>query len=185
MVVTAIFVILSGVVLANNSRFGNLIVLQNLAHDIALTIRQAQIYGIAVKRCDPTATPLCPVLDQQFDVSYGTHFTPGETTFELFVDLDDNAAYDPGETVLASTITAGYAITDVCVTNAITSNEDCDLSALNIAFRRPEPDACIEGAFDADGECISPYGRASIVVQSNRGDEIEITVESSGQISVQ
>ena len=57
MVVTAIFVILSAVVLANNSRFGNVIVLQNLAHDISLSVREAQVYGIAVRRYDPLSGP--------------------------------------------------------------------------------------------------------------------------------
>lgn len=181
---TAIFVVLSGVVLANNSRFSNIIVLQNLAHDIALSIRQAQVYGIAVKRCDPLVTPLCPAINQ-FEVAYGVHFTSTVAAFELFVDVDNSGAYDPGETILSNTIAGGYRIDDLCVTAAIGGAETCGLDDLNVVFRRPEPDACINGSFNSDDECVSLYNRARIVVQSNRDDTVTVLVESTGQISVQ
>jgi hypothetical protein len=185
MVVTAIFVVLTGVVLANNTRFGNVIVLQNLAHDIALSIRQAQVYGIAVRRCDPSVTANCPAIENQFDVSYGMHFAEGSQAFELFVDVDDDASYTAGETVLSNTIAAGYRIRELCVTPANGGAEECGLDDLNVAFRRPEPDACINGTFDEDGDCISPYGSARIVVESNRDDTATVLVYSTGQISVQ
>jgi prepilin-type N-terminal cleavage/methylation domain-containing protein len=50
LVVTAILVIVSGLVLANHSRFGGKILLQNLAYDMALSVRQAQVYGISVRQ---------------------------------------------------------------------------------------------------------------------------------------
>lgn len=186
MVVSGIFILLSGVTLASNTRFGNRIVLENLASDIALSIREAQVYGIAVRRCDPAVTELCNELNQ-FDVAYGVHFARGESAFELFVDVDGNAAYDPGETVLSTTIASGYHVADLCTTPASGGGETCELDELNIAFRRPEPDACIAGDFDDEdnGECISSIGRGRIVVESSRGDTAEIIVESTGQISVQ
>ncbi|HWO07319.1 MAG TPA: hypothetical protein VNM40_01910 [Candidatus Paceibacterota bacterium] len=174
--------VLSGIVLANNTRFGNVIVLQNLAHDIALSIRQAQVYGIAVRRCDPTVTELCPAINQ-FDVAYGVHFMGGEPTFELFVDVDNSGDYDPGETVLSSTIATGYRIDDLCVTPAVGGAETCGLEELNVVFRRPEPDACINGSFDSDDDCVSSYARARIIIKSARDDEAEVIVERTGQIS--
>ncbi len=183
MVVTAIFVILTGVVLANNTRFSNMIVLQNLAHDIALSIREAQVYGIAVRQCDESKTAGCADLTDKFDLAYGVHFKAGEPSFELFADINNSGAYDPGETVLATTIKSGYSVTSVSTENtqgALTTPTDLD-----IAFRRPEPDACIEGDFDEDGDCIGGHNRATIVVQSNSGITATIMVESTGQISVQ
>lgn len=190
MVVTAIFVILTGVVLANNSRFSSRILLQNLASDIALSIREAQVYGIAVRRCDPTITPVCVSLnDNAFDLAYGVHFVLGDSVtpsrFELFADVDNSATYDPGETILSTTLASGYQIAGLSVFDAVSGSESVR-TELNIAFRRPEPDACIEGEFDlAESECLSTYGRARIVVRANNGDESTITVESTGQISVQ
>ncbi len=174
MVVTGIFVILTGVVLANNSRFGNVIVLQNLAHDIALAIRQAQVYGIAVRGSA-----------SNFDVAYGVHFTQGTSAFELFTDASLNGSYDPGETLLATTIGGGYRISNVCVTPAaIGSSENCSVPELNVVFLRPEPDACINGVI-SNNECTSIYRQARIEVSSNKGDTAEVIVESTGQISAQ
>ncbi len=170
---TAVFVILTGVVLANNSRFGNRIVLQNLAHDIALSIREAQIYGIAVKRYGTN----------QFDTGYGMHFAPGNS-YELFADVNQNGIWDSGETVKSTTIAAGYQISTIC-----SPDSNCGADRLDILFRRPEPDACISTSgtvtLNSQQLCTSALTRATITVTSNRDDHATIVVESSGQISVQ
>src|SRR3989344_8294101 len=76
LVVTAIIVVVSGVVLANQNRFGGQVLLQNFAYDVALSIRQAQVYGLAVARAGSGGTAT-------FGTSYGIHFeiddpsTPG------------------------------------------------------------------------------------------------------------
>lgn len=177
MVVTAIFVILSAVVLANNSRFGNVIILQNLAHDIALSIRESQVYGIAVRRYDPSEGP------GVFSYGYGMHFAPG-STYELFADANANGKWDPGETVKQTTIAGGYAITNICA-----PADTCGVSRVDILFKRPEPDACISAggltSLAGDGHCISSVQRTRITVTSARSDEASVTIESSGQISVQ
>lgn len=183
MVVTAIFMILSSVVLSTNARFGNLIVLQNLAHDMALSVRQAQVYGIAVRRFEAT----------NFDVNYGIHFTlPAEdapTIYELFADVNRNGTYDEGDAIVSSTtVSPGFTIADLCVRNA-SGIEDCGVGSVDVVFRRPEPDACIskDGAvtYNQQFECVSQENRMRLVMQSRSDEQSEITVESSGQISVQ
>lgn len=177
MVVTAIFVILSAVVLANNSRFGSVIILQNLTHDIALSVREAQVYGIAVRRYDPGEGP------GVFTHGYGVHFAPG-TTYELFADVNANGKWDAGETVKQTTISGGFSVSDICA-----PEEECGKSRVDILFKRPEPDACISVAgatsLGADGTCISSVQRAVIEIVSSRDDTASVTLESSGQISVQ
>lgn len=173
MVVTGIFMILSAVVLSTNARFGNLIVLQNLAHDMALTVRQAQVYGIAVRRYQGV----------NFDVGYGMHFTqPAEdalSTYELYGDVNQNGVYDVGEAVSETTMSGGYRIVDICARD-LGGIETCGLSQLNILFRRPEPDAIIRRVAGA-----SLDDRARIVLESRSGERSEVIVEASGQISVQ
>ena len=183
MVVGAIFALLSAIVLANNSRFGNVIVLQNLAHDIGLTIREAQIYGISVKRCDSTKVTGCTTANQ-FKLAYGMHFTENAATYELFADLDANGAYSPGETIKGMTIAGGYRVSDICILTDSAGADACTVTELNVVFLRPEPDACINGAF-VNGACLSANVRGKIVVASNRDDRATIIVERSGQISVQ
>jgi len=182
MVVTGIFMILSSVVLATNARFGNLIILQNLANDMALSVRQAQVYGIAVRRYQGT----------NFDVSYGMHFTlPAADTasiYELFADVNRNGIYDTGDSIIESTtLKGGYSITALCARAVGSSVEDCTVEQLDVVFRRPEPDACISvggsTTFNSNFACVSTYDKASIRVDSNRGQTATVVVEMSGQIS--
>lgn len=178
LVVTAIMALISGLVLANNTRFGGVAQLQNLAYDIALSVREAQIYGISVARFNNVYAP-----------AYGMHFdSASPTSYVLFADVlsPQNGVYDcpnPGtancELVRASTIQAGYAITSLCATPS-GGSESCVMSSLDISFERPEPDAYIRA-----GEIEGISEAARIVVSSPRGDVKSISVEVNGQISVE
>ena len=177
MAVTAIFIILSAVVLTNNSKFGSVIILQSLTHDIALNVREAQVYGIAVRRYDPGNGPGI------FSYGYGMHFAPG-TTYELFADVNANGKWDSGETVKQTTLTGGFSISDICAPDGA-----CGKERVDILFKRPEPDACISvsgaATLDSEAQCISSIQRTMITILSSRDDEATITIEASGQISVQ
>jgi prepilin-type N-terminal cleavage/methylation domain-containing protein len=176
MVVTAIFVILSAVVLTSNSRFGSVIILRNLAHDIALAIREAQVYGIAVRGFGGGGV-------NQFGAGYGMHFSPG-TGYELFADLNNDGIWSAGETVTATTIVGGFTIAGLCA-----PENSCGRDRVDILFKRPEPDACISVngtvVLDADEDCTSSIQRAAITIQSPRGETATVVIDASGQISVQ
>lgn len=166
--------VLSAVVLSANTQFGNRVILQNLAHEMALTVREAQVYGIAVRRFSGS----------NFDVGYGMYFAPSvdenQTVYQLFGDVVANGIYDPGETVRTMTLASGYRIADVCARNASNSIETCGLPEVHLIFYRPEPDALIRrGAGPITDD------RVRIVIESPRGTQAEVIVESSGQISVQ
>ena len=49
LVVVAIIVVITGLILANSNKFGGQTMLQNLSYDIALSLREAQVYGISVR----------------------------------------------------------------------------------------------------------------------------------------
>ena len=176
LVVVAIFTLLSIVTIASNASFGERITLETLAYDVALSVRQAQVYGIAVQRFGSSGT--------DFDRGYGMHFDvstgPSSATYELFADtLSGNGLYDDGELVAATTLRGGYRIVDLCV-RPNGGSENCDISELNILFKRPEPDAYIRS------EDTSPtYELGRITIESPSGDRADVVVELSGQISVQ
>lgn len=89
MVVTAIFVVVTGVILANLPRFRNRSSLDLTAQEIALTIREAQVYGTATRVAGADLYP-----------SYGVHFELNGTAakkFILFADRDSDDLYDPGD----------------------------------------------------------------------------------------
>jgi prepilin-type N-terminal cleavage/methylation domain-containing protein len=79
MVVISIFVIITGVVLANVPSFRNKTSLDLVAEEVALAIRQTQVYGIGTKTFSQSATSF---------PSYGAYFSPGllPNGFILFGD---------------------------------------------------------------------------------------------------
>ncbi|MBI4079924.1 prepilin-type N-terminal cleavage/methylation domain-containing protein [Candidatus Kaiserbacteria bacterium] len=184
LVVTAILTLITGLILVNNNRFGGAVLLENLAYDVALSIRQAQVYGIAVRRYGVS----------NFNIGYGMHFeTDSPTTYVLFADaIEANGLYDgcpdsiSCELVESSDILRGYRIADLCATASGAGGEVCGLEKLDILFRRPEPDAHISAngvSGVANPGALQERGR--IVLESPRGDSKSVVVEVAGQIATQ
>jgi prepilin-type N-terminal cleavage/methylation domain-containing protein len=188
LVVTAIFVILTGIILSNNSRFGGVVVLENMAYDLALSVRHAQLYGIAVRRFGAT----------DFNVGYGINFncngqTPcAATSYVLFADsLTGNGIYDPpSELIETTTIVGGHRVSNLCVRNGGSetcgglTGYTCSKSRLDILFKRPEPDAYILSFTGGNPDGVYQEA-ACIVLTSPRGQSKAVTVERTGQIAVQ
>ncbi|MDP2648287.1 MAG: hypothetical protein Q8P19_00075 [bacterium] len=182
--VTAIIALITSIVLVNNNRFGGVVLLENLTYDVALSIRQAQVYGISVARFG----------SNEFVSGYGVHLaisSPG--TYALFADVSSSGLYDcpvpdsPGcELVSAASIRQGYQVSSLCAT-PIGGAESCsEISRLDILFKRPEPDAWISRNGDSctinNSSCMES---ARIVLSSPRGDTMSVVVEANGQIAVQ
>lgn len=180
LVVIAIFVTISGIVLTNYSRFGGQVVLENMAYDIALSVRHAQLYGIAVRRFGTT-----------FGVGYGMHFGSA-TTYQLYADtIGGNGVYDcpdPGnpatcELVESTTIVGGHQITSLCVRATGNTTFTCGKNRLDVLFKRPEPDAYIRASTGGVEDGVL-YEAAQIILTSPRGLQKAVTFEHTGQISV-
>lgn len=191
LVVIGIIVVISGIIFANNVRFGGVVQLQNLAYDIALSIRQAQVYGISVQRFQQSTT---------FAAAYGVHFQASSpNTFVLFGDVNTplNGIYDPGgaipELVQSTSIQSGYTIAYLFVTPpGQAESATGTVTSLDITYRRPNPDAYISKngdvlTFNAQGKLTAGNinEQARIVVRSPRGDMKNVIISSNGQISVQ
>lgn len=196
LVTISIFVILTGVVLFSQTKFNSSILLTNLAYDTALTIRQAQNYGINIKEFNSTNSSLF--------LPYGVHFdrVKAPKSFILFADTsyenDDNKGdglYDElNEADLSScslsseidrgcvnkyNILRGNYIATLCVKEASTGEEDCTKNKLDIVFQRPNPDAHIR-ADNASAE----FQSATVVLQGADGSERRVRVYSNGLIEV-
>lgn len=180
--VTGIFVVITGIVLASNSKFGGQVLLQNLAYDIALSVREAQVYGISVRQYG----------SGNFNVGYAVHFalaTP--SSYVLFADVypsSPNGLYeaDHAESVESIDLGSGYRIVDLCSTPLNSSTEACGNTSLDILFKRPEPDAYISA--NGLSAILNPGNRqqrARIIVRSPRGNTRSIVVEATGQIAIQ
>src|SRR5262249_48785596 len=85
LVVCAIIVVITSLVLIDNNKFGGDVKLENFAYDVALSIRQTQVYGIAVERFG----------NNNFSTGYGMRFSlASPTTYILFADEDSTGVYD-------------------------------------------------------------------------------------------
>lgn len=179
LVVTAIIILISTVVLANNNRFGGRVLLQNFTYDVALSIRQAQVYGISVQRFG----------DSTFSAGFGVHFDTSNTqNYELFADSSGKGTFDPAtdaeELVQTTTLQNGYRIADLCAT-PIAGAESCGITHIDILFKRPEPDAWISASeFSCTQSNAACQQGARIVLSSPRGDTMSVLIEANGQISV-
>ncbi|MBI5470053.1 prepilin-type N-terminal cleavage/methylation domain-containing protein [Candidatus Kaiserbacteria bacterium] len=176
LVICAILVVVSGVILANNTAFGGAVLLESMAYDMALSMREAQVYGVSVARFGSGI----------YSAGYGMHFDTGSpATYVLFADaVNANGLYDQGEIVSSTDFQRGYRVVSLCATQT-DATEVCGYTRLDVSFLRPEPDAWIS----ADGSsCILLSSAckegARIVLQSPRGDQTSVVVEANGQIYV-
>jgi prepilin-type N-terminal cleavage/methylation domain-containing protein len=168
LVVMAIFATVTATVMSSYAKFGNKTLLKNLAYNIALTIREAQVSGLTGRNLN---------LNQgSYYTSHGVFFSAA-TSFKSFIDSNNNNRMDNGEDVEFFTISQGHRITRLCILDEL---NNCNaVSELNISFKRPEPDAYIYT------NNSGPHARAAIEVKSPSGYTLYVFIESSGQISVQ
>jgi len=207
-VAVSVIVIISSVALFHQAKFSSDILISNVAYEIALAIRQAQVYGISSKGHSDVSI----AATEQYRVGYGLHFTAFESggkpdSFVTFVDVPMYEATGPGENAEFDYVyveghdfiltppspiglTQGQKIRRFCTHRPADDSWDCwnylspTNMTLDIVFVKPNPDANIKlghnGVFDG-----ATYDKAKIVIESGLGDKCRsVTVWISGQVSV-
>ncbi len=186
-VTIGIMAVITAVTLANHSKFGGNVMLRNLAYEMALIIREAQTYGISVKKSSKVNTV-------NFEAGYGVHFDAREQTrYLMFTDTHradggtggDGIYTNALELVTIYTIGRGYTINGIYAigndgTRINAQNCATGKPVLDILFKRPEPDAIIRLC----GDERKLYNSAEIELKAPRGGKMRVRVEVSGQISV-
>lgn len=177
-----IFVVMTTIILANYQKFLNTVSISTLASEIAVSIRQAQVYGQNVREFGAGSNTF---------PSYGVFFDSNTTdSFVLFADVaDGNKQYNGiacgitgSECLEKFKIQSRASIAQLCG-NMKTGPSECGLSSLNIAFTRPNPDASIIGV---SGGISKIYSDAEIVLSAIGGTaEKTVVVWASGQIGVE
>jgi Tfp pilus assembly protein FimT len=177
-VIMAIFAVMVGVVLFNFTGFRSRVTLDNLAQDIALSIRQIQSSaGAGVSGTDPTEEIprgiYFPVVDGKF-AKY----------FYLFEDDNGDGLYTAGDTLIDTiNIQTPDSISNIYYGTDINNAEnELGVNPLGITFKRYRTDANF-----ADEQALTPS--ASVVrieILSVDGTQARfITVSKLGQVSVQ
>jgi prepilin-type N-terminal cleavage/methylation domain-containing protein len=177
LVVLAIITIITAVFLLQQRRFDSSTLLRSLAYSVALSLRQAQVYGTSVRQ-----------FGSSFNYSYGIYFS-GDSSYILFADVNNDNQYtsSPDEKVDLFTLSGGYTINQFCAVRS-GGEEDClgggknggtGITWLSIYFKRPNPDAQIKTSAG------NAYQSAYIKVagpQDVLARQINVTL--TGQISV-
>jgi len=193
LVTLAIILIITLISRSGKVAYERSLFLTNLAYDVALTIRQAQVYGADVRQSSSGSN--------QFDVGYGVYFQMSDPThFVLFEDRDNDHAYVQGvgfdgDPLQTFTISGNNFISSLCAVNG--SGTCVPSSSLSITFRRPESTACINagGVYPSarsTAACTAATGNTEgrIVLSPENRDPSDsnsktVFVLSTGQISVQ
>jgi putative endonuclease len=188
MVSIGIMVMITLIAVSGRAQYDGSLLLTNLAYDISLSIREAQVYGVNVKKSNATIT------GDQFDASYGVNFsTSPNDRYYLFADLNENRNYDGGDQLVRTyMIKNNNKIAGVC---AGAANCSPGSGTLNVTFHRPDPEACLSpGPVTGTATstkytltCTEKTGnkQARITVSSANGLSTRcIKVSSAGHISV-
>lgn len=204
LVVLGIFVLVAGLTIFDYGKFRSNVSLQNLADDIALSVRRAQGQAIGVGSSLST-----------FANGYGIHFSTNKTTpnqlagsnksFILFNDIPDslgnpNKLYDYDQASQQSlcdttTLRAGNECIDLL--RIISEDEieficpnsepgNCTATSVDIVFLRPNPDAYICASSGIGGAtCLDPLKSVDIIVKNLKSEDRKtITISNIGQISI-
>ena len=174
LVTISIFVMVTGIVLVNFPSFSSKIALDNLAHEIALAIRETQVFGVASKEAT-AGSSIFPTRGAHFDKNQNTSFV-------LFVDVDDNNKYGgPSELIETFNIQRRNYISEIC--GYATPSSNCTpLDLLDLTFTRPNPEPAVVGRV---GTSEALYSYATITITSPKGISRNIVIWSNGQIAIQ
>lgn len=160
-----IFAVLTGVVLSNYRGYNTNALFANASEDIVLALRQAQVYGVGVRKGTGGS----------FTTPYGVYFeTSNPNQIKIFEDVDSSDTYSVGD----SDIETIKWPSDIKIeTGGLLCNSG-SVANLAVTFTRPNPDASIYG----NGILCATTGKISIT-NGIKNASVEIT--SAGQISLQ
>ncbi|MFZ2303772.1 MAG: prepilin-type N-terminal cleavage/methylation domain-containing protein [Minisyncoccia bacterium] len=175
LVTTGIFVLMTGVVLSNYRIYDTNAFFANASEDIVLALRQAQVYGVGVKK---NVTGICGGASE-FDCSYGVYFLQGANSIIIFADANGDRVYTSSGDSIVETVRWGNSIS---ISGLLCGSFSCVPGIANVTFKRPSPDAFIA---NAASQPVSIGLLAITLTDSNTGKSSTITVTSAGQISLQ
>jgi len=185
-----IIVMITSVALVQHNQFNETLALTNLAYEVGLSVRQAQVFGLSVRQFTGSSGVTANL--------YGVHFEYDQNNPEtrlkyvLYADNDGNNNFTgDSEIVETTTITRGNYIDKFCATRSnstvcsesLVDSEVGTIEKLSIRFDRPNPDAIIvvgDGVSQTAG-----YEEATIFLKSKDGAATRcVVVRITGQVSI-
>lgn len=182
-IVIAIFAIISSIAMFNQGKLSSNVLLTNMAYEVGLAIREAQVYGIGVRSEDPSGTA--------FNGQFGAHFDiNNDKQIIVFADQNADGLYDSGEEryMYEFENRRGNRVSALCVGDL--GGSPCTASIgqnqVNILFRRPNPSNLVSCTNTSVCPPELQSNRAYVVLTDTYGDNCRVVVtEPTGQIRVE
>jgi hypothetical protein len=203
MVVGAIFAVITGIVVFRYGDFNSNILVTNMAYEIALTARQAQVFGLGARGFNESGANTFQFPYGLFiNMNDGSGDEEGETKqFIFFVDRSAEGTSGYGrcsanssggtctcgnvedecteqvkirQNIKITELRVGDSVNQVCETNPV--------EQLAITFKRPSPEARIVN--QGTGETDKEFAQIKIETNSSSVDPAYVMIRKTGQISV-
>lgn len=174
--VLAIFSILTSVVVFNYSKFRSDTILTNMAYEVALSIREAQIYGVSARGVATGGTV-------GFNTPYGIYAPMNSSSYYVVADNDKNGYFTGnclGDDQCVTTYTMQNSIKITGLQYKTNNNCTSESGGLTFLFKRPNPEPYIS---KNPGNALSNVSLAVITVSSGAGSKY-VVVYNNGQVTV-
>ncbi len=177
LITLAIIGLVVGMMLLRHGAFNSATLLKNQAFEVALDIRETQVYAVSVRGNNA-----------DFREEYGLHFNmsnPQEYVFFLDNGSVTPPRYNSGEEIdPLRLLDSRFEIVDLCVD--VTTTANCDVDWLDVSFGRPNFDAGLryrpEGG--PTGNNTTKAARIDIAATNDTSFMRSIYITSTGQINV-
>ena len=184
--------VITAFTLFQQAKFNSSTLLRSLTYSVALSVRQAQVYGTSVRGFVSAGSVT-------FGNGYGIQFPPNSAPYQYYLFYDPSSGAGNDGTRAADgtedlkppspfTFGQGYKLNQVC-TRIGSADPVCDNAmTLTVFFRRPNPEACISTSVQPT--LCSPtgtpiYNSAYVVLGSNGNtDTRSIKITDTGQIAI-
>ena len=173
--------IVTSIVLVRYGSFDSTTILKNAAYDVALALRESQVRSISVVRGS----------DASFDSAYGISLSTDTDTYTAFryASSTGHPRYEGADAELIDVFELpgrAVRIVDLCILKGEVST--CELTRLDVSFRRPEFNALVY-AIDSDDVPIPDLEEITdtqifLASEQNTEDQFVVKVTQFGQISV-
>jgi prepilin-type N-terminal cleavage/methylation domain-containing protein len=181
MITIGIFVFMTAVLLSKYNSFYSGTIFKNLAYDIALTIRQAQTYGISVKVADSSSS-------SNFNEAYGVHVEllvdPDFKKFRLSTFVPSGSVFTEKDIEQVYNLKNGARLFYPLVSKTGGPVSTTQVRFVNIIFRRPNPEAIICAKVAAIDLYDCSYNWTRLILRAPDGTSRTVEVNSAGQIKI-
>lgn len=178
LITSAIITIVTAIVIIKHASFNNAVLLNNQAYEIALAIREAQMFAVSARG-----------ESSDFRERYGAYFNKSNANSQeviIYIESEDSGndskRYNEGDDSILETLVldSRFKIDDICAPDG--SRDNCNRSAVSLSFKRPDFDPIL----NPTGVAASTVNMIEIVVVPVNGSSFSRVIEitKAGQISV-